>query len=85
MDASIDFSKAVKDYILQEFLPGENPDDLTEDLPLISGGILDSIATLRLVLYFEEQYGIVLEAHEADKEHLDTIRSIATLLASKAR
>jgi acyl carrier protein len=85
MDASIDFSKAVKDYILQEFLPGENPDDLTEDLPLISGGILDSIATLRLVLHFEEQYGIVLEAHEADKEHLDTIRSIATLLASKAR
>ena len=52
---------------------------------LISGGILDSIATLRLVLHFEEQYGIVLEAHEADKEHLDTIRSIATLLASKAR
>ena len=85
MDASIDFSKAVKEYILQEFLPGENPDDLTEDLPLISGGILDSIATLRLVLHFEEQYGIVLEAHEADKEHLDTIRSIATLLASKAR
>ncbi|CAI08574.1 acyl carrier protein [Aromatoleum aromaticum] len=85
METGVDFSKAVKDYILEEFLPGENPDELTDDLPLISGGILDSIATLKLVLHFEEQYGIVLEAHEADKEHLDTIRSIASLLASKAR
>ncbi|MCK0509186.1 acyl carrier protein [Aromatoleum anaerobium] len=85
METSIDFRRIVKDYILEEFLPGENPDELTDDLPLISGGILDSIATLKLVLHFEEQYGIVLEAHEADKEHLDTIRSIASLLTSKAR
>lgn len=83
MQERIDFRQAVKDYILSEFLPGENPDELTEDLPLISGGILDSIATLKLVLHFEERYGIVLEAHEADKEHLDTIRDIAALLASK--
>lgn len=84
METDIDFKHAVKQYILDEFLPGENPDDLTEDLPLISGGILDSIATLKLVLHFEERYGIVLEAHEADKEHLDTIRDIAALLTSKA-
>jgi acyl carrier protein len=85
METGIDFAREVKQYILDEFLPGENPDDLTDDLPLISGGIIDSIATLKMVLHFEERYGIVLEAHEADKEHLDTIRDIAALLASKAR
>ncbi|THF62697.1 acyl carrier protein [Pseudothauera rhizosphaerae] len=84
METGIDFAREVKQYILDEFLPGENPDDLTDDLPLISGGIIDSIATLKMVLHFEERYGIVLEAHEADKEHLDTIRDIAALLASKA-
>jgi acyl carrier protein len=85
METTMDFKQAVKDYILSEFLPGENPDELTDDLPLITGGILDSIATLKMVLHFEEQYGIVLEAHEADKEHLDTIGDIAALLASKRR
>lgn len=85
METGIDFAREVKQYILDEFLPGENPDDLTDDLPLISGGIIDSIATLKMVPHFEERYGIVLEAHEADKEHLDTIRDIAALLASKAR
>ncbi len=83
MSGDTDFRKEVRDFILEEFLPGENPDELTDDLPLISGGILDSIATLKMVLHFEERYGIVLEAHEADKEHLDTIRDIAALLASK--
>jgi acyl carrier protein len=85
MESGLDFTKSVKEYILDEFLPGENPDDLTDDLPLISGGILDSIATLKLILHLEEKYGIVIEAHEADKEHLDTIRSIADLIHSKSR
>lgn len=80
-----ELAREVKEFILREFLPGENPDELTDEVPLISGGILDSIATLKLVLHFEERYGITLEAHEADKEHLDSVRDIVALLASKMR
>jgi acyl carrier protein len=76
---------AVKEFILKEFLPGEDPANLTDDLPLITTGILDSIATLKLVLHLEERYGITLEAHEADKEHLDTLDKIAALVASKIK
>ncbi len=76
---------AVKDFILREFLPGEDPANLTEDLPLITTGILDSIATLKLVLHLEEKYGITLEAHEADKEHLDTLNKISSLVSSKMK
>lgn len=77
--------RAVKDFILKEFLPGEDPANLTDDLPLITTGILDSIATLKLVLYLEEKYGITLEAHEADKEHLDTLDKITALVAGKMK
>ena len=28
----------VKEFIMQEFLPGEDPDQLSESTPLISGG-----------------------------------------------
>lgn len=75
----------VRNFILKEFLPGEDPRNLTDDLPLISGGILDSIATLKLVLFLEEHYAITLEAHEADREHLDTVNRIAGLVESKKR
>ena len=78
-----EITKAVKDFILREFLPGENPDELTETTPLITGGVLDSIATLKLVLFIEERFAITLEAHEANREHLDTIADVARLVLSK--
>jgi D-alanine--poly(phosphoribitol) ligase subunit 2 len=74
---------AVRAYILDEFLPGEPPESLTGDVPLITGGILDSIATLKVVLFLEERFGIVLAAHEVDRERLDTLNKIAALLESK--
>lgn len=41
-------SGTVKEYILREFLSGEDPEELTDSTPLITGEILDSIATLKL-------------------------------------
>jgi hypothetical protein len=38
-----EIEKTLKEYILKEFLPGEDPVELTATTPLISGGILDSI------------------------------------------
>lgn len=78
-----DVEKTVKEFILNEFLPGEDPAELTYTTPLITGGVLDSIATLKLVLFIEEKYAITLEAHEVDPEHLDTIEQIAQLIQSK--
>lgn len=81
---SDDIQATVKKFILDEFLPGEDPGELTLATPLITGGILDSIATMKLVLFLEERYGVTLEAHETDPEHLDTIEAIARLVAAKA-
>ena len=79
-DASM---QEIKDFIMSEFLPGEDPAELTGDTPLISGGILDSIATLKLVMFIEEKYGVAFEPHEVDKENLDTLDRVHRLLASK--
>jgi acyl carrier protein len=73
----------VREFILQEFLPGEDPADLTDDLQLITTGILDSIATLKLIMHLEERYNIKLEAHEADRHRMDTVGKIAELIDSK--
>ncbi|RPJ42622.1 MAG: acyl carrier protein [Candidatus Latescibacterota bacterium] len=73
----------IKEYLLKEFLPGERPEALTDSTPLISGGILDSIATLKLVAFLEERFEIRLEAHEASVEHMNTLDQIAALVRSK--
>jgi len=76
-------SESVKEYILKEFLPGEDPNELTDATPLVTGGILDSLATLKLVAFLEERFGITLQPHEADVEHLNTISDITELVLSK--
>ena len=78
-----DIKQAVKQFILDEFLPGEDPNELTDDTPLITGGVLDSIATLKLVLFLEERFGVTLQPHEVDPEHLDTTTCIEELVLSK--
>lgn len=78
-----EIENTVRTYILDEFLPGEDPEALTNSTPLVSGGILDSIATLKLVSFLEEQFRIELAPHETDADHLDTVADIATLVRSK--
>ena len=83
MTNSTDIERSLKGFILSEFLPGEDPSQLTDATPLISAGILDSIATLRLVAYLEKTFSIEMSAHETDAEHLDTVERIARLVRSK--
>ena len=75
--------EAVKTYVLAEFLPGERADALDDKTPLISGGILDSISTLKLVAHLEETYGVEFQAHEVSADHLDTLGDIATIVETK--
>lgn len=75
--------QTVKQYILNEFLPGEDPDELTESTPLLDSGILDSLATLKLSSFLEQEFDIQMEAHELDAEHIGTIDAIEQLVISK--
>jgi acyl carrier protein len=78
-----DIASAVKTFILEEFLPGEDPGELTMETPLITGGILDSIATLKLTLFLEERWGVKLSAHDINPDNLDTITRVTELVRSK--
>ena len=75
--------QTVHEYILEHFLPGEDPSELTTDTPLITGGILDSISTLKLVVFLEDKFGVTVEAHEAGIENLDTIDLISRMIETK--
>jgi acyl carrier protein len=75
--------ETVKQYILKEFLPGEDSDQLTETTPLITSGILDSLATLKLSTFLENEFDIQMEAHELDDEHIGSLAAIEQLVNSK--
>lgn len=78
-----DIKASVKGFILNEFLPGENPDNLTDTTELISGGILDSLATLKLVAFLEETYGIAIGPDELTPDNLNSLPLIVGLVQEK--
>lgn len=78
-----DVRTMVRDFILKEFLPGASPDELTDQTPLITGGILDSLATVKLVAAIEDRYGIEIQPHEASVGYMDTVDAITTLVVGK--
>ena len=80
MDAIKD---TVRTFILEQYLPGESPENLTDDTPLRSGGILDSMATLALVNFLEERFKIQIEAHETGVETFDRLDDIAGMVQRK--
>jgi acyl carrier protein len=83
MESGSHIEQSIRTFILSEFLPDEDPAQLTDSTPLVTTGILDSVATLKLILFLEEKFSVTIEPHEADAEHLDTIELIAGLVRSK--
>ena len=81
-DASA-ISGRLKHYILSEFLPGEVPENLTETTPLRTSGVLDSIATVKLVSFVEDEFNIALAAHETGIQNFDTIADLTALIVRK--
>ena len=75
--------EVIHHFILHSFLAGEDSSELTDQTPLITGGILDSITTLKLVTFLEDHFQISIEANEATVDHLDTIGRIAAFVVVK--
>ncbi len=73
----------VKTYLLENFLPDEAPESLNESTPLVTSGVLDSLASLELVSFLEESYAIKVKAHEVNVDNLNTLADIATFVRSK--
>jgi len=78
-----DIKATLRAYILENLLPGEDPANLTDDTELKESGILDSMSTLKLVTYLEEQYGIEFAAVDLEPANLSSIAALERLVRSK--
>lgn len=74
--------QTVREHIEREFLQDEDT-EVKDDTPLITGGVLDSISTIRLVSILENQFGVEFAAHEVSADYLDSIDTITDTIADK--
>lgn len=73
----------VKAFVVERFLKNAENKELTYSTPLISGGLIDSILTMQLVVFLEQTFNFEFQAHEVDRDNLDTIDIIAAFVVKK--
>lgn len=84
MSADInEIKETVKTFVKMRFLKNAEDKELTYSTTLISGGLIDSILTMQLVVFLEQTYHFEFQAHEVDKDNLDTIDIISAFVAKK--
>jgi methoxymalonate biosynthesis acyl carrier protein len=70
-------------YIQKNFLTGECPEGFSRDEDLIDNGVLDSLSTLNLVSYLEEEYGIKIKSEDITVENFGTVDQMAAMIEHK--
>lgn len=79
----MEIKKRLKDYLVQNVLDQKEAGQLSDTTTLISSGIVDSITTLQLVEFIETEFNIEFEAHEVDRDNLDTLILIENFVERK--
>jgi acyl carrier protein len=82
-DGMNDIKTQVRQYILNNFLMGGDPERITDSVSFIEKGIIDSTGVLELISFLQETFGIRIEDAEMVPENLDSLEKIEKYVDSK--
>lgn len=74
--------ETVLSYLVQQF--DVNRDEVQNDTPLFTSGLLDSFSVGDLLVFLEEQGEFVIEAEDVVPENLDSLDRIVTFASRKS-
>ena len=79
----MDLETAIERFIVDEIMLVDSQTKIDPDESLISSGVLDSLALLRLIAFLEEQLGITVEDSEVIPENFESINEIKAFVDRK--
>ena len=76
-------SHTLERFIVDELMMGDQQTRIDPDASLISSGVVDSLALLRLIAFVEEQFGVTVEDDEVMPENFETLNIIESFVSAK--
>jgi acyl carrier protein len=73
----------IREFVISNFLFGENGDSLTDTRSFLETGIIDSTGVLELVAFLEQRFGIAVADRELLPENLDSVENVSRFVAGK--
>ena len=75
--------EVVRQFIVENFLFGQQDKQLAADDSFLEKGIVDSAGVLELVAFLEQKYAISILTEEMIPENLDSINNLAQFVQRK--
>jgi len=79
----MDVETAIERFIVDEIMLGDSNTKIDPNESLISSGVLDSLALLRLIAFLEEQMGVTVDDSEVIPENFESINEIKSFIEKK--
>ena len=70
----------IREYVVDEYVEEGDDVEVTDQTPLITGGLVDSFSMVSLKLFLETEYDIKIPDEKATAEAFDTVNAIAVLV-----
>ena len=80
----MDTESTIEQFIVNEIMLGDKTTKIDPSESLISSGVLDSLALLRLIAFLEEQFNITVEDSDVVPENLETINDVVAFVEEKS-
>lgn len=77
---SEDLKKLIINYVKKEYLDEDTDEEIDENTPLISSGIVDSFSMVSLKTFLEKKFNIKIPDEKATTEAFDSVTNIINLL-----
>jgi len=78
-----EIAQQLRQFIIDNFLFGQDGDGLSDGDSLLDQGIVDSMGVMELVGFLEATYGITIEDQELIPDNLDSIDKLVKFLTRK--
>ena len=73
----------IRQHIAENYLPCLTAATIEDTMPLITGGLIDSIGMIGLVAFLESRFEVEFMPREIDVHSLDTVERIEELIRKK--
>lgn len=79
----MDVKAVLRQYLNEHHPASVQAGEIGDTTPLLSYGILDSLAMVQLITFLEQHFGFEFTVRELDRRRLETIDQIEQLIRTK--
>lgn len=66
----------ITQFVIEEFLPDVQAQDLDPDYDLLAGGVIDSLGLLKLIAWIESEFDVTVDDAALDPDNFRTVAAI---------